>query len=86
MVVVGGVALYLLAHVAFRLRNIQTLNSRRLATAILLLALIAPAVEISALASLGILVAVLVGLIVCETHAYGEARARIRNELRHEGH
>ena len=71
----GGVALYLLAHVAFRLRNIQTLNSRRLATAILLLALIAPAVEISALASLGILVAVLVGLIVYETHAYGEARA-----------
>ena len=36
----GGAALYLLAHVAFRLRNIGTLNVQRLVVAGLLLALI----------------------------------------------
>ena len=36
---VGGLAIYLLAHVAFRLRNIRTLNTRRLVVAVVLLAL-----------------------------------------------
>src|SRR4051794_4235763 len=40
----GGAAVYLLAHIAFRLRNVHTLNKQRLAMAILLLALI-PAVQ-----------------------------------------
>jgi low temperature requirement protein LtrA len=80
----GGVALYLLGHVGFRLRNIQTLNSRRLGLAIVLLALIPLGEQIAALASVAIIAALLVGLIVYETHSYGEARARIRNELRHD--
>jgi len=83
----GGVAAYLLAHVAFRLRNIHTLNSRRLGLAIVLLALVPLVYELKlpALGTLAILVAALVALIAYETHIYGEARARIRNELRH-GH
>ena len=36
----GGAALYLLAHVAFRLRNMHTLSARRLLCAIVLLALL----------------------------------------------
>src|SRR5688500_19270764 len=41
----GGIALYLLGHVAFRLRNIRTLNKQRLVCAVGLLALIPAAVE-----------------------------------------
>ena len=77
----GGTALYLLAHVAFRYRHIRTLNTRRLGCAALLLALIAVAVELPALATLGIVAAVLVVLIVVETLSYGESRARVRHDL-----
>jgi len=77
----GGTALYLLAHVAFRLRNVHTLNRRRLACALLLVALLPAAVELPALATLGILAAVLVALIVYEAVRYAEARDRIRHQL-----
>jgi hypothetical protein len=39
---------------------------------------------VPALGTVAILAASLSALIVYETHLYGEARARIRNELRHE--
>ena len=42
----GGTALYLLAHIAFRLRNVHSLNSQRLLVAVLLLALIPAATEL----------------------------------------
>ena len=45
-----GAALYLLAHVAFRFRNVRTLNSPRLVSAGLCLALIPAATELPALA------------------------------------
>ncbi len=76
----GGVALYLLAHVAFRLRNVHTLNRRRLLCAVLLVALIPLAREIAALATLAIVAAVLVLLIAYETRIYGEARDRVRHQ------
>jgi low temperature requirement protein LtrA len=81
----GGTALYLLAHVAFRYRQIHTLNIRRLALAVLLVALIAIAGEVPALVSIAIVAALLVGLIVLETRSYGADRARTRAALRHEG-
>jgi low temperature requirement protein LtrA len=77
----GGTALYLLAHVAFRLRNVRTLNSRRLACALLLLALIPLGVELPALATIAILAAVLAALIAYEVVRFSEARNRIRHEL-----
>ena len=82
----GGAALYLLAHVGFRLRNIHTLNSRRLGLAVVLVAFtpLAYELELPALGTLAILSASLVALIAYETHKYGDARGRIRNELRHE--
>jgi low temperature requirement protein LtrA len=80
----GGTALYLLAHVAFRWRNLHTLNRQRLVCAILLLALLPIAVELPSLATLAVLAAVLVALIAYETIRFGELRTRLRNELRHE--
>ncbi|MDX6680537.1 MAG: hypothetical protein QOG94_576 [Solirubrobacteraceae bacterium] len=77
----GGTAMYLLAHVAFRYRHIHTLNSRRLGLAILLGAFVAVAVEIPALATLAVLAAALALLIVVETRSYGASRARLRHGL-----
>jgi low temperature requirement protein LtrA len=77
----GGTAIYLLAHVAFRYRHIKTLNTRRIGTAALLLALLPAATELPALATLGILAVLLVALIVVETRSYGSSRNRIRHEL-----
>jgi low temperature requirement protein LtrA len=80
----GGSALYLLAHVAFRLRNLRTLNKQRLLCALVLLALIPAGVELPAVAALAILAAVLVALIAYEAIRFAEARDRIRHELGHE--
>ena len=80
----GGTAMYLLAHVAFRYRHIRTLNTRRMAWSVLLVAFIPVAVEIPALATISVLAVALVLLIAVETRSYGEARRRTRNELRHE--
>ena len=80
----GGTALYLLGHVAFRLRNIRTLNKQRLVCAIVLVALVPLAVELPSLATLGILAAILVALIIYEVLRFAELRSRLRNQLMHE--
>jgi low temperature requirement protein LtrA len=80
----GGVALYLLAHVAFRLRNIGTLNPRRLLVAVLLLALVPLATEVPSLVALAGVAALLCGLIVYEAVRFAEARDRVRHQLVHE--
>jgi low temperature requirement protein LtrA len=77
----GGTAVYLLAHVSFRLRNLHTLNKQRLACAVLLLALIPAAVELPALATLAILAGVLTALIGYEALRFAEARDRVRHQL-----
>ena len=81
----GGSAVYLLAHVAFRYRHVHTLNTRRLGLAVLLVAFVPVAVEIPALATVAILAAALVVLIVEETRSYGESRARVRHTVGHGG-
>ncbi len=80
----GGAALYLLAHVAFRLRNVRTLSVRRLLCAGVLLALLPAAVELPALATLGILAALLSALIAYEAIRYADARDRVRHQLARE--
>jgi low temperature requirement protein LtrA len=77
----GGTAVYLLAHVSFRLRNLHTLNKQRLACAVLLLALIPAAIELPALATLAILAGVLTALIGYEALRFAEARDRVRHQL-----
>ena len=77
----GGAALYLLAHVGFRLRNVHTLSKQRLACALLLVALVPAGVELPALATLAIAAALLAALIAYEALRFAEARDRIRHEL-----
>ena len=75
----GGVAMYLVAHVLFRLRNMRTFNRHRTIVSVLLLALILAAVELPALATLGIVAALCVGLIAYEAIRFAEARDRVRH-------
>jgi low temperature requirement protein LtrA len=77
----GGTAIYLIAHVAFRLRNIGTLNKQRLVTAVVLVLLLPAAVALPSLATLAILAALLVALITYETIRYAATRDRIRHQL-----
>ena len=84
----GGAAIYLLAHVAFRWRNLHTLNRQRLLCAGLLLgdarhrggARSRPRWSRSAL-----LAATLAALIAYEALRFAEMRDRIRHQLAREG-
>jgi low temperature requirement protein LtrA len=80
----GGTAMYLLAHVGFRYRHIHSVNTRRLGLAVLLVAFVPVAVEIPALETITVLAVALALLIVIETRSYGDDRDRVRHELRHE--
>jgi low temperature requirement protein LtrA len=77
----GGTALYLLAHVAFRWRNIHTLNRQRLVCALLLSALLPLATEVDSLVLVAILAAILVALITYEAVRFAEARDRLRHQV-----
>jgi low temperature requirement protein LtrA len=76
---VGGIALYLVAHVALRLRHGSGLGRGRPVAAILLLALLPVATVVPALAALGLVAAVCVSLIGYEFFRHREARAWIRS-------
>jgi low temperature requirement protein LtrA len=80
----GGTALYLLAHVAFRLRNVHTLNRQRLVAALILVALLPLALELPSLATLALLAALLAVLITYEALRFAEARDRVRHQLARE--
>jgi len=82
----GGGVLYLLAHVAFRWRNIHTLNRQRLLCAGLLGALLLAEVALKppALATLAALAALLGALILYEALRFAELRDRIRHQLARE--
>ena len=77
----GGTAIYLLAHVAFRWRNVHRLNAARLVCAGVCFALVPVAVELPPLVTLAILVAVLATLIAYERVRFAELRARLRHQL-----
>ncbi len=80
----GGTAVYLLAHVAFRWRNVHRFSWQRLIAAAVLVALLPAATQLPALATLGILTALLVALIVYEAYRFAELRDRLRHQLAHE--
>jgi low temperature requirement protein LtrA len=77
----GGVAVYLLAHVAFRYRNVHTVNNHRLACAVLLLVVIPVAVEVPALVTLAFIAGALSVLIALEAVRFAGSRERARAEL-----
>jgi low temperature requirement protein LtrA len=74
----GGLALYLFAHVAFRLRNVGTLNRPRTVAAAAFVGLFPAALKLPALAALALAAAVCFVLIGYEAIRYREARARVR--------
>jgi low temperature requirement protein LtrA len=74
----GGIALYLAGHVAFRLRLHSGLGRGRLTAAVVSLALIPLAMEVDALGALAIAAAVSAALIAYEVIRFAEPRARIR--------
>jgi low temperature requirement protein LtrA len=74
----GGVALYLAAHIAFRLRNVGSVNRQRAAAALVCLALIPLAYNADAVLALGAITAVCAALIVYEAVHFREARERVR--------
>jgi low temperature requirement protein LtrA len=78
----GGVVLYLVAHIFFRLRNVHSVNVQRLGVAVLLVVLIPVAWRLPALASLGLLAAVLVVLVTYEAVAHADWRAEVRHQER----
>jgi low temperature requirement protein LtrA len=80
----GGVAVYLLAHVAFRWRIVHRFSSQRLACALILLALVPLAIEVSALVTMAIVAALLAALIVYESLRFAELRDRLRHQLAEE--
>ena len=75
----GGVALYLLAHVALRLRTGGGLGRGRSVATVLLLALLPAAREVHALTALAVVAAVCVSLIAYEALRHRESRAWIRS-------
>jgi low temperature requirement protein LtrA len=74
----GGLAVYLLGHVAFRYRHIQTINRQRLLLSIALLILVPVATEVPALATLAFANILIWAMIAYETRSYGEGRHQVR--------
>jgi low temperature requirement protein LtrA len=80
----GGTGLYLLAHVAFRWRNVHRFSVQRLIAAIVLAAFLPAAVELPALVTLAFVAASLAALIAYETAHFAELRDRLRHQLTQE--
>lgn len=78
----GGLVVYLLGHLLFRLRNIRSLNVPRVVTACVLLGCIPVALVIAAWQAVALAALVMLGLVAFEARRYSEGRARIRSELR----
>ena len=76
----GGVAVYLLGHVAFRRRNVGTWNPHRTIAAAVLLFLLPVAWRLPAIVALGMAAAVLVALVVYELVRFGAAREEVRHQ------
>jgi low temperature requirement protein LtrA len=74
----GGIALYLLAHVAFKLRNAGGLNHVRLIAAVVAVACVPLGTELNAVAALAVACALVSTLIAYETVRFGADRARVR--------
>jgi low temperature requirement protein LtrA len=77
---VGGLAVYLLAHVGFRLRNTRTLSAHRLLVALVLLAGAPVADEPDAVVTLAVVTALLWALIAYEATRFATARDQVRHE------
>jgi low temperature requirement protein LtrA len=75
----GGLVAYLLAHVAFRWRNVHRFSRQRVVAAVILAALTPAAIELPAVLTLAIVLLVLVVLVVYENLRFAELRDRLRH-------
>jgi low temperature requirement protein LtrA len=78
---VGGVALYLLGHVAFRWRQVHSLSRQRTLAAVVAVLLYPVALVVPALGTIALVLALLCALIVYEVLRFAETRERVRHEL-----
>jgi low temperature requirement protein LtrA len=77
----GGLVVYLLAHVAFRWRNVHRFSVQRLVAAVVLAAFTPAAIEVPALVTLAFVLLVLTVLIVYENRRFAELRDRLRHQV-----
>jgi low temperature requirement protein LtrA len=77
----GGVALYLLGHFGFRLRNMRSVNRPRLVAIGALIVLTPVAARLPALAALGLVAVVCVGLVLAEVVLFADARRALRESV-----
>jgi low temperature requirement protein LtrA len=85
---VGGAALYLLAHVAFKLRALATLSVHRTVAALVLLAFVPLASRVDSVVAVAVVGFLLWATFALEAVRHAEARRTIRHaeHLRHDGH
>ncbi len=76
---IGGLAIYLLAHVAFRYRNVHSINKQRLVLAVVLVASIPLGDELAALPTLAIVAGLMCALIAYEAIRFAEGRHQVRH-------
>ncbi len=76
----GGLAMYFLAHVGFRLRSVGSISWPRLIAAAACLSFTPVATSATGVATLAVLLAITVLLIAYEVVRYADVRARIRAE------
>ena len=78
---IGGVALYLLAHVGFKLRTSRTMSEARLIGAVAVLLLYPLAVELPSLVAAALVLSVLCAVIVYELVQYADTRREVRSQI-----
>jgi hypothetical protein len=77
----GGAAAYLLAHAAFRWRNVHRFSLQRVLAAAACAGLVPAATVLPALATLGVLAALLAVLVAYERVRFAGLRERLRRQL-----
>jgi low temperature requirement protein LtrA len=77
----AGTATYLVAHVAFRWRNVHRFSWQRLVAGAVCMALLPVVVNVPALLALGLVAAVLCAVVAYEYIHFAELRARLRAQL-----
>jgi low temperature requirement protein LtrA len=75
----GGLALYFVAHLLFRLRNVRSVNRQRLVVSVLLLGMLPFAVRLPALVTLAIVAGLCIALVAYEAIRFADARDRVRH-------
>ncbi len=76
----GGLAIYLLAHVAFRWRNVHRFSTQRLVVALIAVALIPLAVEIDSIFTLALATVLMVAMILYEFWRFRDFRDKLRHQ------